>query len=791
MTKQLVIVESPAKAKAINSYLGRDYIVKASMGHIRDLPEKSLGVEIENHFEPQYEVLKGKAALVKELRSLAKSSDRIILSTDPDREGEAIAFHLEALLRGTNSKISRVTFHEINKKAVLSAMQKPRAIDRPLVDSQQARRILDRLVGYKLSPFLGRKIKHGLSAGRVQSVALLLIVQRAEEIETFKAEEYWEIKAQVHTDPRAPLFTCQLASIEGKKAKIETGEVASTIVAEAKAQTFVVQDVERAEKKRYPAPPFTTSTLQQEAARKLRYDVAKTMRVAQQLYEGTDIQGQHVGLITYMRTDSTRVAPDMQQAALKLIAEKFGAAYRPARPNFYRSKGDAQDAHEAIRPTHLELSPERVKSQLSPDQYRLYKLIYERFLASQMAAVVYDTVTVSIQSGRFGWKANGRTLRFDGFLKLYEEGRDAKKAGDDKEDDQDVLLPPVEAGQRLLCEKVAQSQHFTKPPAYYSEASLVKELEKRGIGRPSTYASIISVLKARDYVFVENKWFHPTEIGRVVCQTLVAHFPDLINVVFTAEMEKQLDRIAEGEREWRQLLHDFYQPFEKTLLHAMGTAEKVVLGQQTEMPCPACGQPLWRRMTKYGEVYACGGYPGCKFIVPVGEPTHVPCLSCHHPLHVCSVTPKGKKKAVKQYHCYQCRSKYGVGKKGQPEPLVVPTEHVCEKCGMPMVKRKGRYGEFLACSGYPKCEHIMNLNKEGQPVESAPKMVEVTNQCCPKCGSVMVARAKGAEKFLGCSRYPRCRTTGKWQDGIQVIDTLSFADVKKRYKQVKKRTTKK
>lgn len=790
MPKHLVIVESPAKAKSINSYLGRDYIVKASMGHIRDLPEKNIGVDIEHGFEPQYEVLKGKVALVKELRTLAKSADRIILSTDPDREGEAIAFHLAELLGSSNRKIERVTFHEINKKAVLQSMQQPRRIDMQLVDSQQARRVLDRLVGYKLSPFLSRKIKHGLSAGRVQSVALLLIVQRDDEIMGFKTEEYWEIRAQVHTDPQAPLFSCELTTVDGKKAKVPNGDLAAAIVAEAKQQTFVVQDVERAEKKRYPAPPFTTSTLQQEASRKLRMDVAKTMRVAQQLYEGVDINGQPTGLITYMRTDSTRVAPDIQQEALRMIADTFGAAYRPTRPNFYKSKGGAQDAHEAIRPAHLHLSPSKVKGSVTAEQYRLYKLIYERFMASQMAPAVYDTVTVQIQSGRFGWKANGRTLRFAGFLKLYEEGRDAKVVGDDKDDDGDAMLPPVEPGQRLLCEKIDPSQHFTKPPAPFSEASLVKELEKRGIGRPSTYASIISVLKQRDYVVVENKFFKPTDIGRAVCQTLVAHFPDLINVEFTAEMEKQLDQVAEGEREWRRVLHEFYQPFEQTLQTALSSKDRVLVGEETDLVCPACGQAMWRRMTKFGEVYACGGYPKCKFIVPVGEPTQVPCPSCSSPLYQCEVTPKGKRKAVKQYHCYTCRGKFVVGKKGVPEPLVVETEHACEKCGSSMLKRKGRYGEFLACSGYPKCKHIMKIDKEGNPVAAEPAVVQVTNQCCGKCGSVMVVRSKKDEKFLGCSRYPKCRTTAKWQEDAQIIDELPFAEVQKRYKQVKKRKKK-
>lgn len=795
MGKQLVIVESPAKAKSINSYLGRDFVVKASMGHVRDLPEKNIGVEIENGFEPQYEVMKGKGNVVKELRELARQADRIILSTDPDREGEAIAFHLEELLKGSRKRIERVTFHEINKRAVLAAMEKPRQIDRQLVDSQQARRILDRLVGYKLSPFLGRKIRHGLSAGRVQSVALLLVVQRAEEIENFKTEEYWEIKAQVRTGAKEPIFICELATVDGKKAKVPNGELAAVMVAEAKEQTFVVEGVARAEKKRYPAPPFTTSTLQQEAARKLRFDVAKTMRVAQQLYEGVSVEGKQAGLITYMRTDSTRVAPEMQQAAMRLIAEKFGNAYRPARPNFYRSKGDAQDAHEAIRPTHLEYAPERVKGALSAEQFKLYKLIYERFLASQMAAAVYDTVSVSIRSGRFGWKANGRTLKFDGFLKLYEEGRDPVKAGE-KEDGADVMLPPVETGQRLQCVKIDPSQHFTKPPAFFTEASLVKELEKRGIGRPSTYASIISVLKARDYVVVENKFFHPTDLGRSVCGLLVQHFPGLINVEFTASMEKELDDVAEGGRNWRELLRQFYGPFELALTDAMKTAEKVTLGEQTEMVCPACGQFLWRRTTQYGPVYACGGYPSCKFIVPVGEQTKKTCLSCEKQLYLCEVTPRGKRKAVKQYHCYSCRAKFAYGKRGVPEPLAVETEHKCEKCGSAMLKRKGRYGEFLACSGYPKCKHLIGLDKDGNRKTASEstagdgtKKVQVTNQCCAKCGSVMVLREKlgGGEKFLGCSRFPKCRSTAQWQEGMQVIDELPYAEVQKRYKQVKKR----
>lgn len=786
LAKHLVIVESPAKAKTINSYLGKEYIVRASMGHVRDLPKSGLGVEVDNQFQPQYEVLKEKTAVVKELRSLAKSADRIILSTDPDREGEAIAFHLEALLRPSNRNIERVLFHEINKNAILQAMRSPRQIDYRLVDSQQARRVLDRLVGYKLSPFLSRKIKHGLSAGRVQSVALRLIVQRSDEIEQFKPEEYWEIKAQVHTDPQAPLFTCALEKIDGKKAKIGQADLAAAVVAEAKEQTFVVRKVERAEKKRYPAPPFTTSTLQQEAARKLRFDVAKTMRVAQQLYEGVSVEGKPTGLITYMRTDSTRVAPEMQQQALRKIEEWFGADYRPKRPTNYRSKGGAQDAHEAIRPTHLDLTPARVQSQLSPEQYRVYKLIYERFLASQMSAAIYDTVSVSIQSGRFDWKANGRTLIFDGFLKLYEEGRDSKHAGEEKADEE-PMLPPVAEGQQLICEKITPSQHFTKPPANFTEASLVKELEKRGIGRPSTYASIISVLKARDYVTVENKNFYPTDIGKVVSQTLVENFPELINVEFTAEMEKQLDQVAEGERDWRGMLQTFYDPFSKALELAMKSAERVVLGEETELPCPACGQKLWKRSTKFGLVYACGGYPTCKFIVPVGEQTEVPCLSCSKPLYLCDVTPKGKRKAVKQYHCYQCRAKFAYGKGGKPEPLAVETEHSCEKCGKQMVLRKGKYGEFLACSGYPQCKHVQKVDKEGNPMANVPKLVQVTNQCCSKCGSVMVLREGKGEKFLGCSGYPRCRTTGKWSESVQVIDELEFADVKKRYKQVKKK----
>ncbi|HEU4962462.1 MAG TPA: type I DNA topoisomerase [Bacilli bacterium] len=787
MSKQLVIVESPAKAKTINTYLGRDYIVKASMGHVRDLPEKSLGVAVDNRFEPEYQVMKGKAALVKELRTLAKQADSILLSTDPDREGEAIAFHLESLLKSANPRIRRVTFHEINKKAILQAIQAPRPVDQQLVDSQQARRVLDRLVGYKLSPFLGRKIKHGLSAGRVQSVALLLVVQRAEEIENFKLEEYWEIKAHLQTDAKAPLFPSQLVTIDGKKAKIGHGEMAAAVVAEAKEQTFRVRDIKRAEKKRSAAPPFTTSTLQQEAARKLRYDVAKTMRVAQQLYEGVTINGQPVGLITYMRTDSTRVAPDIQQAALRMIEEQFGKSYRPSRPNFYRSKGGAQDAHEAIRPTYLELAPARIKSQLSADQFKLYKLIYERFMASQMSPAVYDTMTVAIEAGRLGFQSTGRALKFDGFLKVYEEGRDAKKAGEVERDEGDALLPPMEVGQRLLCGKIDPSQHFTKPPAWFSEASLVKELEKRGIGRPSTYASIISVLKARGYVVVESHQFHPTDVGRAVCHTLVEHFPDLINVEFTAEMEKQLDQVADGDRDWRELMRSFYEPFAVTLEQAMKNADRVQVGEETDRPCPACGQKLWRRDTKYGPVYACGGYPKCKFIVPVGEPTNTACPSCQTSLHLCEVTPKGKRKAVKQYHCYQCRGKFGYGRGGKPESLVTETEHRCEKCEQPMLKRKGPYGYFLACSGYPKCKHIMKIDKEGNPVSAEPKNVQVTNQCCPKCGSVMILREKGEEKFLGCSRFPRCRSIGKWSPDVQVIDELPFAEVKKRYKQVKKR----
>jgi DNA topoisomerase I len=703
----LVIVESPAKAKTIEKILGKGYTVKASVGHVRDLPPKRLGVDLQDGFTPEYIVIRGKAKVLDELRASAKRAGKIYLAPDPDREGEAIAWHIAQELDGQErDTIYRVLFNEITPRAITEAMRNPGRIDEDKVNAQQARRILDRLVGYQISPLLWRKVRRGLSAGRVQSVALRLICEREKEIDAFVPQEYWTVTVVLEGD-QPPSFEAQLVKIGSKKAQIQAAEMAHAIAGQLRNAQFVVGDVKTRERRRQPPAPFITSRLQQEGANRLRFSARKTMTLAQGLYEGLAIGPDGVvGLITYMRTDSTRVSEDAQRETLEFINTTYGQQYAPEKPNVYRSKKNAQDAHEAIRPTSTLRTSDQIHAYLDRDHQALYHLIWSRFVASQMRPAIFDVTTADIAAGEYGLRASGSVLKFDGFLKVYTEDRPTTAAGSDEEADQNRALPPLHAGQVLRVLEVKPEQHFTQPPPRYTEASLVAELEKRGIGRPSTYATILSVIQDRDYVETKERKFYPTELGRLVSDLLVEHFPDVMDVEFTAAMENLLDQIEEGKRPWVGVLRDFYEPFEKHLQAAsqrMPSVKNMV--EPTTEICEKCGKPMVIRLGRYGKFLACSGYPECKATRPLkSEDTG-------------------------------------------PHQVGVLTSEVCEQCGSPMVVRKGRYGEFLACSAYPTC-------KVAKPMS--------LGVACPTggcAGELVQRRTKRGRIFYGCNRYPDCQFT--------------------------------
>ena len=703
----LVIVESPAKAKTIEKILGKGYTVRASVGHVRDLPPKRLGVDLQDDFTPEYIVIRGKAKVLDELRASAKRAGKIYLAPDPDREGEAIAWHIAQELDGQErDTIYRVLFNEITPRAITEAMRNPGRIDEDKVNAQQARRILDRLVGYQISPLLWRKVRRGLSAGRVQSVALRLICDREKEIDAFVPQEYWTVTVVLEGD-QPPSFEAQLAKIGSKKAQIQTAEVAHTIADQLRHAQFIVGDVKTRERRRQPPAPFITSRLQQEGANRLRFSARKTMTLAQGLYEGLAIGPDGVvGLITYMRTDSTRVSEDAQRETLEFINTTYGQQYAPEKPNVHRSKKGAQDAHEAIRPTSTLRIPDQIHAYLDRDHRGLYQLIWSRFVASQMRPAIFDVTTADIAAGEYGLRASGSVLKFDGFLKVYTEDRPTTGTGSDEEAEQNRALPPLHAGQVLRVLEVKPEQHFTQPPPRYTEASLVAELEKRGIGRPSTYATILSVIQDRDYVETKERKFFPTELGRLVSDLLVEHFPDVMDVEFTAAMENLLDQVEEGKRPWVGVLRDFYEPFEKHLQAAsqrMPSVKNMV--EPTTEICEKCGKPMVIRLGRYGKFLACSGYPECKATRPL----------------------KSEDTGANQ-----------VG---------VLTSEVCEQCGSPMVIRKGRYGEFLACSAYPTC-------KVAKPMR--------LGVACPTggcTGELVQRRTKRGRIFYGCNRYPDCQFT--------------------------------
>jgi DNA topoisomerase-1 len=703
----LVIVESPAKAKTIEKILGRGYMVKASVGHVKDLPPKRLGVDLDDGFTPEYVVIRGKAKVLEELRASASRAEKVYLAPDPDREGEAIAWHIAQELQSKKrDAIYRVLFNEITPRAIAAAMRNPGRIDENKVNAQQARRILDRLVGYQISPLLWRKVRRGLSAGRVQSVALRLICDREKEIEAFVPQEYWTVTVVLEGD-QPPSFEAQLVKIGGKKADIATAERAQAIAAELRGLPFVVDDVKTRERRRQPPPPFITSKLQQEGANRLRFSARKTMTLAQALYEGLAIGPEGVvGLITYMRTDSTRVAEEAQREALAFIGATYGQAYVPDKPNVYRSKKSAQDAHEAIRPTSILRQPEALRAYLEREHYALYQLIWARFVASQMRPAIFDVTTADIAAGKFVLRASGSVLKFDGFLKVYAEEEPSADAGEAEAASTPRALPPLRPGQVLRVIDVKAEQHFTQPPPRYTEASLVAELERRGIGRPSTYATILSIIQDRDYVETRERKFYPTSLGRLVSDLLVEHFPDIMDVEFTALMEERLDQIEEGKREWVGVLREFYEPFRQHLQAASQRMPRLKdLSEPTTEICEQCGKPMVIRLGRYGKFLACSGYPQCKATRPLKT---------------------------------EATTRPAVG---------AVTAEVCEQCGSPMVVRQGRYGEFLACSAYPTC-------KAAKPMRLG--VVCPTAGCS---GDLVQRRTKRGRVFYGCSRYPECQYT--------------------------------
>jgi len=757
MSKSLVIVESPAKAKTIGKYLGKGFTVKASLGHIKDLPKRDLAVDIENGFEPTYEIIEGKQKLVQELRKASKEADAVYLAADPDREGEAICAHLaEELKAKKNGKpaIYRVMFNEITKNAVQKAFQHPKQVDQNLVNAQQARRVLDRLVGYKISPLLWDKVRRGLSAGRVQTVALRLIVEREREIRNFVKQEYWTIDAHLSAK-KPPVIVARLLRRNGEALEIPDKSAADRLVEALTGAEYTVQSVETKEKKRNPAPPFITSTMQQEAARKLRFSVKRTMMLAQRLYEGVELGPEgSVGLITYMRTDSTRVSSEAIQEVRGLIAERYGEQYLPSAPNIYRGKKDAQDAHEAIRPTSVLRTPESVQKYLSEDEFKLYRLIWMRFVASQMMPALFDQTTVDIEAkGKDGalylLRETGSVLKFDGFLAVYEEGKDQK---DEEDEELKHKLPPLKPGEALKLRFLKPEQHFTEPPPRYTEATLVKELEADGVGRPSTYASILSTIQERDYVRKEGGRFVPTELGMVVTDLLLENFDDIFDVTYTARMEDALDEIEEGKLDWRQAMAEFYEKFSADLSRAEKHMTDIKrMEKPTDLVCDKCGRPMVIKWGRHGSFIACTGYPECtntrELNVDLPDVDKVDlteqedeeyCPNCGRPM----VLKKGR--FGQFYACTgypDCKTTRRVG--SQEKKPDVPLEEKCPQCGHNLVLKQGRYGEFTACSNYPACKYIKQ------------KTIGVI---CPKCnqGELVERRSRRGKTFYGCSRYPEC-----------------------------------
>jgi DNA topoisomerase-1 len=714
-------VESPTKVRTIKKYLGKDYNVAATVGHIKDLPGKEMGIDVENGFKPKYSYIPGKQKVVKSLKQAAGDTNDVFLAPDPDREGEAIAWHTAEVLKKKGRNFYRVLFHELTQNSIHKAMAEPEDLDRSKYEAQQARRILDRLVGYQVSPLLWRKVKGGLSAGRVQSVAVRIICERERAIQAFEPEEYWSITAHLDSDAPPP-FTAKLVKKDGQKIKIPDQKTTREILKELDGENFVVEKIQKKTVKKNPLPPFITSKLQQEAIRKLRFSARKTMIIAQQLYEGIDLgPGEPVGLITYMRTDSTRIAAEAAVEAQQLILDRFGKDYALDKPRYFKNKKKVQDAHEAIRPTSVLNTPERVKPHLSAEQYALYQLIWQRFVASQMAQALINQLSLSIKAGVYTFTASGSTVKFPGFMALYMSVDD-QVASDSEQ--KKPKLPALAQGDILQLDKLDPKQHFTMPPPRFSEASLVKELEENGIGRPSTYASILSTIRGKGYVDLVKGYFRPNELGFIVNDLLVQNFPEVFDVEFTARMEENLDQVESEKINLEQVLSGFYQPFKKDLDSASeGMLSVKGVGVPTELNCPDCQKPLRIKVGKNGHFIACSGYPECTY-----------------------------------------SSDYTRDEKGNVQPVKPPEEEAtdknCEKCGLPMVVKRGRYGDFLACSGYPECKNTQSLNSNG-----SGKTIGVS---CPQkdcTGEVVERSSKRGKLFYGCNRFPEC-TFATWDKPI-------------------------
>lgn len=736
--KHLVIVESPAKAKTIGKYLGRDYTVAASMGHLRDLPKSKLGVDIENDFEPAYQPIKGKESLIKELKASAKASDVVYLATDPDREGEAISWHLKALLGLDDDKAKRVTFNEITKKVVTESIREPRAIDQNLVDAQQARRILDRIVGYELSPLLWKKVRRGLSAGRVQSVAMRMVDDREKEIKAFRPEEYWSLQASLLDAPGQKPFTAHYYGKNGKKAEPDSREAVDAIIEDTKSAVFAVKSVKRSDKQRSPSPPFTTSTLQQEASRKLNMTPRRTMAIAQQLYEGVDVTGEGtVGLITYMRTDSLRISEEALAAAKTFILGRYGKDYYPHTTRRFRTKTLAQDAHEAIRPSNVELTPERVKGDLTGEQYRLYRLIWSRFLASQMANAVYDAVNVEIEANGHEFRAGASTLKFAGYTAVYEESRD-----DDKEE-KSTRLPALTEGQALTLEGFTPEQHFTQPPARYTDATLIRAMEQNGIGRPSTYAPTVSTILDREYVVKEGKYLRPTPLGVVVTGLMEDKFPEIVDTGFTARMEETLDTVEEGKTAWKDVLRNFYGDFSSDLKRAEEELDGVHLkvpDEETEEVCDVCGRKMVIKSGRFGRFLACPGYPECTFTKPLVVEMPGRCPKCGGRLMKRTGVSKKNNKPYTYYAC-EFRGSRDPEKACDFTTFDVPTKDDCPACGQTMFKKSGKGYKRPYCIN-PDCENFVPEEKRGYTKKTAEGGVKSSKTAAPEKTAAQKAGAK-------------------------------------------------
>jgi len=777
LTKGLVIVESPAKAKTIQKYLGKGYTVEASLGHVKDLPKSNLGVDVENDFETEYIVIPGKEKVLMKLKKLALSADMIFLAPDPDREGEAIAAHLAEELGGDNfngkkrkrkkgeadgaERVRRVTFNEITQRAVRDAFEHPRDIDRNLVDAQQARRVLDRLVGYQVSPLLWDKVRRGLSAGRVQTVALRLIVEREREIKAFEKKEYWTIDAHLAAS-KPPAFDARFIGKGEEKIEVGNGEEAEKIRAALEKADWIVRSVDKKERRRNAAPPFTTSKLQQDSSRKLRFSVKRTMMIAQRLYEGVELGEEGlVGLITYMRTDSTRVSNDALTEVRELIGSQYGPTYLPETPNTFKSKKGAQEAHEAIRPTSALRNPDQIKQYLKEDEYKVYKLIWQRFVASQINPAVFDQTTVDIDAKTanetFWFRVTGSVLKFDGFLKVYEESKEGK---DEEAEELKHKLPPLDAGQKLTLKELKPEQHFTEPPPRYNEASLVKELEERGIGRPSTYSAILSTIQERQYVQKLGGKFVPTEIGLVVTDLLVENFRDIFDVQYTARLEEELDEIEEGKEKWVDALSEFYKKFEKDLHYAEKHMENIKrMEKPTDEKCERCGSALVIKWGKHGSFFACSSYDK--------EDPNTCTFTKENPIDLPDLDSADIQETTQEEYCENCgrvmvlkRGRLGqfMACTGYPDCRTtrrldqgkkvpdIPLDELCPKCGRNMMIRHGRYGEFTTCSGYPDCKYVKQ---------------NFIGMKCPLCkeGELVEKRARKGNTFYGCGNYPKCKFT--------------------------------